>query len=406
MIDKRVGKTGRVVAKGAIAAGVLVHRRIGLPSGAETSKTGAAIVARLTIVSDTRVVKIRRDERGGRMAKRAILARRQMACRLNDVRIDREELTHMATFTATTNVQMQRDKERCRGKRTGGVMADTAIILSRDVINLLGRRYTGVMASRAIVGVYTQVIEGDTGEARVVVDDMTGRAIQRCRQMIRRLAETDLAVMASRAVVDIDTHVIERHAGEVRGVMAHGAIFAGRQVIDELANGDHIVVARLTVIDHIEMIVGARGKGTRRVTNTTVLDGGHVVDRFTARRHAMTGSAVVDDGGVIDNCVGETRGVMAGPTVLDSGQVNGHCGRLAGRIDTVGVVMARLTGLHGGVNAVIEDTTETEGGDAMTGHTIDEGSRMAAGLTGRGDSMAGIAAVIRHFRPRVVGVSP
>lgn len=132
--------------------------------------------------------------------------------------------------------------------------------------------------------------------------------------------------MASRAAIDIDTHVIKGHAGEARGVMAYGAIFAGRQVIDKLANRDHIIVARLTIIEHIEMVVAAGGKGARGVTNAAVLAGRHVVDRLTARRHAMTGTAVVDDAGVIDNCVGETGRVMAGPAILDSGQVNGHCG--------------------------------------------------------------------------------
>lgn len=111
-------------------------------------------------------------------------------------------------------------------------------------------------------------------------------------------------------------------------------------MVDELANADHIVVARLTVIDHTEMIVAARDKGARGVTNTAVLDGGHVIDRFTARRHTMTGGAIVHDAGVIDECTSETIGVMAGSTVLDSCRVRGHSGRLTGRIDTVVIVVA------------------------------------------------------------------
>jgi hypothetical protein len=111
-------------------------------------------------------------------------------------------------------------------------------------------------------------------------------------------------------------------------------------VIDKLANADYIVVARLTVIAHIEMIVGARRKSAGGVTNTAILDGGHVVDRFTTCRHTMTGSAVVQDAGVIDEGVSETVGVMTRSTVLDSCQVRRYCGRLTGRIDTVVIVVA------------------------------------------------------------------
>jgi hypothetical protein len=188
MVDKRVSETGRVVAKGAIAGGVLMHRGTGLTQGAETNETGAAIMAGPTIVGDTRVVETRRDEHGRRMAKSTILARRQMVCAFNEIRIRREKLTHMATFTAPRNIQMQSDKERCRCKRTGRVMADTAVILRRDMIDIFRRCDTGVMTGRASVGVYTQVIETYASEARVVVDDVARRTIQRCRQMIRRLA--------------------------------------------------------------------------------------------------------------------------------------------------------------------------------------------------------------------------
>ena len=49
-----------------------------------------------------------------------------------------------------------------------------------------------------------------------------------------------------------------------------------------------------------------------------------------------------------------------------------------------------------------EDAIETEGRDAMTCLAIDERSGMAAGLTGRRDTMAGIAPVTHHIRARVV----
>ena len=56
--------------------------------------------------------------------------------------------------------------------------------------------------------------------------------------------------------------------------MAIGAILVigiGRYVIRELADTDHIVVARITVIRHAGMIIGARAEGTRGVTNLAIL---------------------------------------------------------------------------------------------------------------------------------------
>lgn len=61
--------------------------------------------------------------------------------------------------------------------------------------------------------------------------------------MIDRLSNTDPTVMASRAVVGIYAHVIKHCTCKVRGVMAYGAIRRGWQVINELANADHSVVA-------------------------------------------------------------------------------------------------------------------------------------------------------------------
>ena len=117
----------------------------------------------------------------------------------------------------------------------------------------------------------------------------------------------------------------------------------------------------------------------------------------------MTRGAVVDDAAVIDEGVSEVRGVMARSAVLGRCQVRGHCRCLAGSIDTVDIVMTRLTRLHRWIDAVIEDTIETEGRDAMTCSAIDERDRMAVDRSGCGHPMAGIASVADYRRSGVVG---
>ncbi len=115
-------------------------------------------------------------------------------------------------------------------------------------------------------------------------------------------------------------------------------------MIDELTDADHIVVARLTVVDHIEMIVGTRAKGAQGVTHATILDRRHVVGRFTGCRNTMTGGAIVHDAGVIEDGVGETLRVMAQPAILWGIRVR-RGRRLADRINTiipVVTVLARL----------------------------------------------------------------
>ncbi|MAF84187.1 MAG: hypothetical protein CL797_08805 [Chromatiales bacterium] len=166
-----------------------------------------------------------------------------MACRLNQIGIGGEELTDMTTFTPTGNALMNRDEKGCRRKNTSGVVTDTAIILSRNVVHRLRSCDTRVMAGCTIVWIYPQVTEGYSCESREVSDNVTRRAIQGCRYVIGGFSETDFAVMAKRTIAGIDTHVIERRTCKVDGVMAHGAILGGRQVIEELTDADHIVVA-------------------------------------------------------------------------------------------------------------------------------------------------------------------
>ena len=151
-----------------------------------------------------------------------------MIRRFKQVGVSGKELTDMTTFAPTRNVLMHREEKSCRRKNTSGVVADTAIILSRDVIDFLGSCDARVMAGCAIVGIYTQVVEGNSREGRKVVDNVTRRTIQGCRHMVGGLSDTDPAIMAKSTVVGVDTHVIECRTDEVRRVVAHDAILDSR----------------------------------------------------------------------------------------------------------------------------------------------------------------------------------
>jgi len=91
--------------------------------------------------------------------------------------------------------------------------------------------------------------------------------------------------------------VAKRRISKVGGVMAIGAILVigiGRYVIRELADTDHIVVARITVIRHAGMIISACAKGTRGVTNLAILGADwHVLIERRAQRYTGRISTVV-----------------------------------------------------------------------------------------------------------------
>ena len=133
--------------------------------------------------------------------------------------------------------------------------------------------------------------------------------------MFGRLSSTDATIMAGCAIVEIDPHVIKRRTSKVRDVMARGAVCSGWQVIREFTNTDRIIMARFTVINDTGMIIAACSKGARAVANTTILNGRHVVERFTAGINAMAGRTIVCDRRMIDECTSETIYVMAGSTI-------------------------------------------------------------------------------------------
>ena len=122
-------------------------------------------------------------------------------------------------------------------------MTSAAVPLGWDVICQLGCRDPRRMAGRAIVDVYTQVVEADTREARIVICHVARRAIQGCRHMVDGLPNTNVTVMTQRTIVYIDTHVLENRTRKSHGVMANRTIIGCRYVVAELTRSDHIVMA-------------------------------------------------------------------------------------------------------------------------------------------------------------------
>lgn len=159
------------------------------------------------------------------------------------------------------------------------------------------------------------------------------------RYMFDRLSSTDVTIMAGRAIVEIDTHMIKRRISKVRDIMAGRAIRSGWQVIREFTNTDRIVMARFTVINNTGMIIAACSKGARAVANTTILNGRHVVERFTAGINAMAGRTIVCDRRMIDECTSEAIYVMARPTIGRGRRVGRHGRCFSWRVNTIAIIV-------------------------------------------------------------------
>ncbi len=210
-------------------------------------------------------------------------------------------------------------------------MTDAAFNLCRDVINLLGRCNTRVVAGRTITAhnnILTMHKSASECTKAVVVSVVAGRTVQVRHYMTNRLTSTDIAIMAGQAVAGICACVVKRHSCKVGGVMANGAVLivgTGRYVIRQFTDTNRVVMARVTATSN----TGASGKGTRGVTNTTVLGGRHVVGRFTARSITMTGVAPFTHNvraGMIDESANESLGDMAAAAIRVCYDVGGHCG--------------------------------------------------------------------------------
>lgn len=83
----------------------------------------------------------------------------------------------------------------------------------------------------------------------------------------------------------------EYRIGEFSGAMAHAAILSSGQVINQLTNGDHVVMARFAGSNDDSMIKGTTGKGANAMANTAIIVSRHVIDGFTSRFPGNTGVA-------------------------------------------------------------------------------------------------------------------
>lgn len=266
-------------------------------------------------------------------------------------------------------------------------MTDAAFALCRDVIERFARRNTRVMAGCTIVGIDTQMVEADTGEAGKVAGRVTGRAIQRRRHMIQRLSDSDITVVALRAIAGIDTHVAKHRNRKTAGVVAVDAILVigvGRYVIRELTDTDYIIVARRTIVRDASMIKGARTEGTWSVTRLAILTvGRHMLVERRAQRYAgcintvMTVIATLRQNSrirvIYAKCRDKALGGMAGTTIGRSCRMSRYRGRFGRCTNTGVVVVAPFARLHCGVNhAVVENSTgQFERHDAVAAIAIE-----------------------------------
>jgi hypothetical protein len=182
-----------------------------------------------------------------------------------------------------------------------------------------------------------------SSEAIIGAGSVTGRTVLVRRYMANRLTHTDITVMAGQAVAGICAGVVKRHSSKVGGVMANGAVLVvgtGRYVIRKFTDTNRVVVAGVAATSDAGMVIGASAKGARVVTNTAVLIGRHVIERFTARINTMTGRTIVHDVRMIDECTRETIRVMAGATIVRGSRVGGHRGSLSGSVNTIAIVVA------------------------------------------------------------------
>ena len=197
--------------------------------------------------------------------------------------------------------------------------------------------------------------------------------------MFDRLSSTDATIMAGRAIVKVDSYMVKRRTCKGREVfMTRVAIRSGWQMISEFTCTDCIVMARFTVTGDTAMIIAAGGEGAHAMANTTILNGRHVVGRFTAGIKTMAGCTIVCDRRMIDECTSETISVMARSTIGTGCRMPAHCSCFSGRVNTVAIIVAQFTRLYCWIyQAVIENTTEAESLYAMTGSAIDVCYRMA-----------------------------
>ena len=276
--------------------------------------------------------------------------------------------------------------------------------MSRDMIQRLRCRDARGVTGRAIVWIDAEMVEANAGEAVEVIGDMTGGAVEARRHMIDGLAQGDVAIMAQRTVTAIDTKVVERGVRKLRRPVTDAAIRIGWQVIAQLTDCDHIVVAHFTIVNDTKVIKSTAGKGAECMTDAAVFACRQVIGRFAARGEPMAGGAIVNDAGMIKGKhSSKTLGVVAVATIRIGCRM---IGRLANRVDAVVACMAVCAWLRHRIDhRVVKHTTEAEAHNAVADRTINLSRRMADRLTRRrGGVVTGIAALPYHIRTSVIRI--
>ena len=174
--------------------------------------------------------------------------------------------------------------------------------------------------------------------------------------MIARHAGTDVTIVTGYAIVN-HTRMVKNCSGKGnRTEVTVGAILvvgSGCYVTKGFARTDHIVVAicaqsrGVNIIRSVAKHTGS--KGTRGMANLAILGCRQVVERLPARvnwPHGITMAGIAAGGqhclvGVIDSGRGtETVDVMATAAIAGGARVYGYCGRLGGRVNAIGFIVA------------------------------------------------------------------
>lgn len=164
------------------------------------------------VTGNTGMVEYRWNKAVNGVATATILTCRDMRGRLDQIRASREERAHMAAFTASRVILVQRAQERGRHECRRRTMADAAIILRRYMdMGTCGTRLVGCnsagMTGCTVVRVDTEMVKCNTRKGRVVEGIMTRRTIQRRGHMTGRLTDADGVVMTQGTIVYIDSLV-------------------------------------------------------------------------------------------------------------------------------------------------------------------------------------------------------
>ena len=274
VIDKSVEEAARVMAHRAVTTGIAVYRGVRFARRTEHDMVRTAVMTGGTVTGDTGVRKYRWSERIHCMAQFAVLCRWQVAGRLDQLEPVRDKAFVMTALAAAGDARVHRREEGCRCKYSRGIVAHAAVIPRGNMINAFRRCDAGGMTGRTIVGVDACMVVADTRKGGEVCRYMARRTIQAGGHMTQMLARRNVTVMAQRAITGIDTGVVEYRTGKGVGVMAVDAVLVGgigRDMVEQLAHADHVVVTGRTAANDAGMIITARAESTRGMTDLAIV---------------------------------------------------------------------------------------------------------------------------------------